>query len=254
MEEKLSQKSTKFVEDLKLYLFSSGKKDAEIDDIIHELEDHLYEAESKGKSIEQIIGSSPKNYMQSISEEMRTDYKGWAKYIPLLIVGPMSYTVFRDLISGTLSYGILTIIGSIIFSFLFFAGVMAAFRYTASRQVSKKKEFFLLLLPSMLSFFLISAILLIDLLYPSPVIQFGIIGSSMIGILFLGLIIFFSVWAKTAILPVTMLALYLPELALSQTSMRELTRVIISMSTTYMIIGAYLFVILRREKVNEGSN
>jgi len=164
MEEKLSQKSTKFVEDLKLYLFSSGKKDAEIDDIIHELEDHLYEAESKGKSIEQIIGSSPKNYMQSISEEMRTDYKGWAKYIPLLIVGPMSYTVFRDLISGTLSYGILTIIGSIIFSFLFFAGVMAAFRYTASRQVSKKKEFFLLLLPSMLSFFLISAILLIDLL------------------------------------------------------------------------------------------
>ena len=250
MEEKLSQKSTKFVEDLKLYLFSSGKKDAEIDDIIHELEDHLYEAESKGKSIEQIIGSSPKDYMQSISEEMRTDYKGWAKYIPLLIVGPMSYTVFRDLISGTLSYGILTIIGSIIFSFLFFAGVMAAFRYTASRQVSKKKEFFLLLLPSMLSFFLISAILLlIDLFYPSPVIQFGIIGSSLIGILFLGLIIFFSVWAKTAILPVTMLALYLPELALSQTSLSEVTQMVTSMVITYMIIGSYLLFILKREKM-----
>jgi len=57
-----------------VYLFSSRKKDAEIDDIIHELEDHLYEAERKDKSIEHIIGSSPKEYMQSISKEMKTVY------------------------------------------------------------------------------------------------------------------------------------------------------------------------------------
>ncbi len=75
MEEKLSMKSTKFLEDLKIYLFSSGKKNEEIDDIIRDLADHLYEAESNGKSIEQIIGSSPKEYMQSLSAEMKTDYK-----------------------------------------------------------------------------------------------------------------------------------------------------------------------------------
>ena len=40
MEEKLSAKSTRFVEDLRVYLFSSGKKDVEIEDIIHELKDH----------------------------------------------------------------------------------------------------------------------------------------------------------------------------------------------------------------------
>ena len=249
MVEKLSAKSTKFVEDLRLYLFSSGKKDVEIEDIIHELKDHLYEAELKGKSIEKIIGSSPKDYMLSLSDEMKTDYKGWAKYIPLLIVGPMSYLVFKDLLSGTLSYGILTIIGSIIFSILFFAGVMAALRYTASRQVTRKKEFIIFLLPATLCMLFISGILLIDLLYPSPVIHFGILGSSIIGILFLITIIIFSIWTKTAILPVTLLALYLPELALSKTSMSEMVQMVISMVITYMIIGTYLLIILRREKV-----
>ncbi|PQD97136.1 hypothetical protein CYL18_04485 [Pradoshia eiseniae] len=249
MEEKLSAKSTRFVEDLRVYLFSSGKKNEEIDDIIRELEDHLYEAESKGKSIEKIIGSSPKDYMLSLSDEMKTDYKGWAKYIPLLIVGPMSYLVFKDLLSGTLSYGILTIIGSIIFSILFFAGVMAALRYTASRQVSRKKEFFIFLLPAVLCMLFISGILLIDLLYPSPIIHFGVLGSSLIGILFLITIIIFSIWTKTAILPVTLLALYLPELALSKTSMSEMVQMVISMVITYMIIGTYLLIILRREKV-----
>lgn len=145
----------------------------------------------------------------------------------------------------------LRIIGSIVFSILFFAGVMAAFRYTASRQVTRKKEFLIFLWPTALSPLFISAILVICWLYPSPVIQFGGLESSLIVILS---IIIFSIWVKTTILPVTLLALYLPELALSQTSMREVTRVIISMSTTYMNIGAYLFVILRREKVNEGSN
>lgn len=249
MEEKLSANSTRFVENLRVYLFSSGKKDEEIDDIIHELEDHLYEAELKGKSIEKIIGSSPKEYMQSISKEMNTDYKGWAKYIPLLIVGSFSYTVFKDLLSGPLSYGILTIIGSIIYSLLFFAGVMAALRYTASRQVTRKKEFFIFLLPTVLSTLFIGAILLIDLLYPSPIIEFGVLGSSIIGILLLISISIFSIWTKTAILPVTLLALYLPELALSQTSLNEVTRMIISMITTYIIIGAYLLIILKREKV-----
>lgn len=251
MEEKLSMKSTKFLEDLKIYLFSSGKKNEEIDDIIRDLADHLYEAESNGKSTEQIIGSSPREYMQSISAEMKTDYKDWVRYIPLVIIGGMSYLVFKDLINGPLSYGLLTIIGTMICILLFFAGVMAAFRYTASRQLSKWKEFLVILLPCTLNFLFIGGVLLIDLLYPSPVIHFGTIGSILIGLLFLGFIIFYSVWAKTFILPVTLFALYLPELALSQTSLDEITQIVISMTVTYSIIGVYLLIILKREKGKE---
>ena len=63
-------------------------------EITEELEDHLYEAELSGKSIERIIGASPKEYMMSISTEMKTDYKAWAKYIPLIIIG--SNVIFCD--------------------------------------------------------------------------------------------------------------------------------------------------------------
>ena len=112
----------------------------------------------------------------------------------------------------------------------------------------KVQEFLVILLPCTLNFLFIGGVLLIDLLYPSPVIHFGTIGSILIGLLFLGFIIFFSVWAKTFILPVTLLALYLPELALSQTSLDEITQIVISMTATYSIIGVYLLIILKREK------
>ena len=88
----LSDKSRKFVDDLRLYLFSSGKNDQEIREIAEELEDHLHEAERNGKSIEQIVGASPKEYMVSISSEMNIDYRALAKYIPLIFIG--SYVVF----------------------------------------------------------------------------------------------------------------------------------------------------------------
>lgn len=44
---KLSPESRKFIEDLRLYLFSTGKSDQEIEDIVAELEDHLWEAEKR---------------------------------------------------------------------------------------------------------------------------------------------------------------------------------------------------------------
>lgn len=40
----LSKKSQNFIEDLRIYLFSSGKQWDEIEDVINELEIHLSEA------------------------------------------------------------------------------------------------------------------------------------------------------------------------------------------------------------------
>jgi hypothetical protein len=39
---KLSRESRDFLENLRLYLFSSGKNEKEMEEIIEELEDHLY--------------------------------------------------------------------------------------------------------------------------------------------------------------------------------------------------------------------
>src|SRR5690625_6067575 len=74
---KLSNKSKEFLDNLRIYLFSSGKKSDEIDDIVEELEIHLHEAERNGKPIEKVIGKTPEAYMEMISDEMMIDYRTW---------------------------------------------------------------------------------------------------------------------------------------------------------------------------------
>ena len=236
----LSNKSEKFIEDLKVYLFSSGKNEQEINDITKELEDHLYEAELNGKSIEQIIGASPKEYMESISNELRTDYKAWLKYLPLIVIGTISFSVLGDLLYGTLRYSVLQIVGTVIYCLLFFAGVMFAFRHITKNQVSKRREFIILLLPIMISMIAYLGLLIVDSIYSTPIISFGVLSSAMIGLLFLCFIIGFSIWAKTAILPVCIVAIHLPEFILSYTSLNEVLQLIMSLALTYGLIGAYL--------------
>ena len=82
-----SKKSQEFTENLRLYLFSSGKNPDEIEDIVNQLEDHLFEAEKKGKPIEKIIGKSPKEYMKMVSNEMAIDYQTWFTYICFFVFG-----------------------------------------------------------------------------------------------------------------------------------------------------------------------
>ena len=65
--------------------------------------------------------------MVSISSEMKTDYKAWAKYIPLIFLGAMSFSVIENF-KGTLSYSLLTILGTLLNCCLFLAGVFIAFR------------------------------------------------------------------------------------------------------------------------------
>ncbi len=237
----LSNKSRKFIDDLRIYLFSSGKNDQEIRDITEELEEHLYEAEQNGKSIDQIIGASSKEYMSSISKEMKTDYKAWIKYLPLIMIGAMSFLVFGDLLKGTLSYSLLKISGTLLYSVLFLAGTMVAFRYTARNQVSKTREFLILLLPIFISMVTFVGMLIVDSIYPTPIISFGVFGSIIIGFIFLSFIIGFSIWAKTAIMPVFLISFYLPAFLLSFTSLNEVLQLIVGLALTYLLAGAYLF-------------
>ena len=244
----LSDKSRKFIDDLRLYLFSSGKNDQEIREIAEELEDHLHEAERNGKSIEQIVGASPKEYMVSISSEMKIDYKAWAKYIPLIFFGAMSFSVIEDLLQGTLSYSLLTILGTLLNCCLFLAGVFIAFRFTAKYQMSKIREFLIILIPIFISMFFTGGVLFADSIYSTPVIHFGILGSTIIGLLFLCFVVLFSIWAKTAVLPVFLIALILPTELLSLTSFNEVAQLTLGLILTYFLIGGYLLYIVKKEK------
>lgn len=244
----LSDQSRKFIDDLRLYLFSSGKNDHEINEIAEELEMHLIEAEMHGKSIEKIVGSSPKEYMINISNEMKTDYRQWAKYVPLIVISAMSFLILGDLLQGTLSYSILEIMGTVLFSLMFMGGVFIAFRYVASNQVSRLKEFLIMLLPIMISMIFFVVLIVVDSIYKTPVIDFNWFGSIVIGLIALSFVVLFSIWAKTAVMLVILIALHLPAFILSFTSFGEVPQLIIGMVITYILIGLYLFWELKKLK------
>jgi len=244
----LSDQSRKFIDDLRLYLFSSGKNDHEINEIAEELEMHLIEAEMHGKSIEKIVGSSPKEYMINISNEMKTDYRQWAKYVPLIVISAMSFLILGDLLQGTLSYSILEIMGTVLFSLMFMGGVFIAFRYVASNQVSRLKEFLIMLLPIMISMIFFVVLIVVDSIYKTPVIDFNWFGSIVIGLIALSFVVLFSIWAKTAVMLVILIALHLPAFILSFTSLGEVPQLIIGMVITYILIGLYLFWELKKLK------
>ena len=62
----MSREGEKFIEDLNLYLISTGKSEKEIKEFIEEAEEHLILGEKEGKTIQDIFGSSPEEYAESI--------------------------------------------------------------------------------------------------------------------------------------------------------------------------------------------
>ena len=74
--------------------------------------------------------------------------------------------------------------------------------------MSKVREFLIILIPIFISIFFYGGVLFADSIYSTPIVDFGILGSTIIGILFLCFVVLFSIWTKTAILPVILNSTY----------------------------------------------
>lgn len=134
----LSKKSEQFLVELRMYLISKGKNDAEMMSVIEELEDHLLQAEADGKSIETIVGYSPKAYMKSIGESMPLDFRQLIALIPMTILliaayFTLPYAILREFALSPIIL-VVVVIGAIlgfgIFSFFLFKGMPKVFQST----------------------------------------------------------------------------------------------------------------------------
>lgn len=247
-EGELSEQSKIFIDNLRVYLFSSGKNSDEIKEIIEELENHLSEAEKRGKPIEKIIGKSPKEYMETISNEMVIDYRTWFKYILLIVIGAFSITIISDVFEGALSYSILEIIGHIVISAIFIFSVLKGFKYTSTIKRSFWKEIGILYPIVILPGALFIGLIFLNRAVDTPIIQFGHTASIIIGIITMLFIIGMSLWAKTWILIIVVAVLTLPDYLLSQTSLPYETQLIISSVIMFGGIGIYLWITTILEK------
>jgi len=245
---KLTDKSKAFLENLRLYLFSSGKNSNEIEEIVEELEVHLSEAEKSGKPIEKIIGKSPKEYMEMVSNEMVIDYRTWIKYICLIVFGSFSFTIFPDLLKGNLSYSVLEIVGHIVISVIFIASIFTGFKYISTTNQSIKKQGLILFSIGILPIALFVGLIYLNRAVDTPIIHFGNTGSLIIGIITALFIIGMSLWAKTWTLIIILVLLTLPDYLLSLTPLKYETQLIISSLITYGGIVFYLWISNKLEK------
>ncbi|WP_188454810.1 HAAS domain-containing protein [Virgibacillus oceani] len=247
-EVKLSNKGKAFLENLRVYLFSSGRNSDEIEEIVEELEAHLYDAEKNGKPIEKIIGKSPKEYMEMVSNEMAVDYRSWITYVCLIVFGSFSITIFPDLLKGQLSYSVLEIVGHIVICAIFIASVLIGFKYISTSYHSIKKQGLIVIMITILPIALFIGLIFLNEAVVTPAIDFSGTASMIIGIITALVIIGISIWAKTWILIVIIALLTLPEYLLSLTSLTYEIQLILSPWITFAGIAIYLWISYKREK------
>lgn len=245
---KLSKKSQEFLENLRVYLFSSGKRWDEIEGIVNELEIHLSEAEKNGKPIEKVIGKSPKEYMEMISNEMIIDYRTWFKYICLIIFGALFINILPDLLEGNLSYSVLEIVGYIVITITFIASVFTGFKYISKSNQSIKIQGLILFTIALLPMLLFSGLIFLNRSIDTPIIYLGNTGSLIIAIIAALFIIGMSLWAKTWLLIIVVTMLTLPNYLLNLTSLEYETQLILNSIITFGGIGIYLWIMFKLEK------
>lgn len=241
MKRALSKESQSFLENLRLYLISNGKDDEEINAIVEELEDHLMEAESRGKTVDDIIGRSPKQYMKQLSDEMVTNKREWFKHILMIIVGFTAFSILTDAINGHISYSIMEIIGSIIICLVSIFSIRKAFQYVSTTNfLSIKKEFTLYTIIGLLPIILFIGLTYLDRLVKTPIFYFSDMGTIMIVVLSIGILIGMSLWAKTWVVFIMLALLIIPDFIIDHIDVQPGIKLVLSTLITFGGITIYL--------------
>ncbi|GIN86768.1 membrane protein [Heyndrickxia sporothermodurans] len=245
----ISTESRGFLENLRVYLFSSGKNEKEINEIIEELEDHLYEAEKNGKNIEDIIGKSPKEYMEKVANEISFDLKGLTKYIPIVMLGAFTFIITGKAIRGVLEFSIIDLVGYPLIFLLYLLTTAIVFKYVSSRRLSKIKEQIVLGITGIFPVVLFMALLYLKNSINTNTIEFGMIGNIVAIICGTIIFIWIAVWSKSLATIIIPILLFLPEVFINLTALPDKTKTILNATIPFVLIGIYLFILWNRERI-----
>ncbi|MGV2621875.1 UNVERIFIED_CONTAM: hypothetical protein N8J90_11830 [Halobacillus marinus] len=245
--ENLSKESSRFLENLRLYLITSGKNETETEAIVEELHDHLSEAEKQGKNVKDIIGQSPKAYMEQLSGEMEIDLKAMARYIPLIVFGGMAYYVLGDMIDGKRSYSMIELIGYPAVSVAFLFMVAAGFRALASRSWGKIMEYSVCGALGIIPIAMFIGLIFLDRSVASPSIalnETAVLTATIVPILFF---IGAAVWMKTWLFIAIPAILFLPRLVVPWLSIGEETSLIVESVLIFGGMAVLLFLMNKKD-------
>lgn len=236
----LSAKSESFIENLRLYLVTSGKREEEIDELTEELKDHLIESEKHGKSIEGIIDCTPEQYMDSLKVEMKTDYKGIFKKLPFYFIWIIAYLMMGPAIRNQFELNIVQVVGLPVSAIIGFFIYVFFLQRAGKKQYSKKKFF----LGSMTASFCVISlfiILLVSAAFLEPFYKANATGNWIVVAICTSIFIGSALWTKTWF-PIWMPALLFISDFLSRfTNLTDETVLIISFAS-FILVFVFLII------------
>ncbi len=220
-------------------------------EVTGELEDHLAELESRGKSVESITAGSPAEYMESLGQEMTNDYASWFKYIPIVGLMILAYSVMGHALNGSFEMNIIQVIGLPVIAFVSLIVYWALFRNMAKKEWTGKKSFFaaffaVTLVMLMFLAVALSSMLIIDPLYvASP--KMNIVIAIICALIFVIGAIWLQQWLAIAV-PVL---LFGPQIVFNFTSFNEEWKLfgawIISMVLISIMFIVHLLILRKKE-------
>ncbi len=239
----LSKKSRDFLDDLAVYLMSSGKSEDEVKEVVEELKDHLEEAERAGKGVDEVVGQSPKDYMQHLGSEMTFDVKGFVKIVAMIIPNVFAYIIIANFIQGEMTFSAVQLIGFPLIAVLFLLAASQAFRHMSVRsKESKFKNGATYITLAALPMTLFLGLMILDIFVETPTIVFGPTGQLVLFGLAVVTLLTVSVWTKTWINLIIPILLFGPQYAFAQTSLPLEQQLIFSMLILFVGMGVFLFV------------
>ena len=251
---KLSKRSDEFVKNVRLYLMTSGKNEAEIEEVAGELEDHLAELERRGKNVDSITGGSPAAYMKSLEREMSNDYASWLKFIPILSILVIAYSVMGSALNNRFELDIIQLIGSPIVVILSLIVYWVLFRNVAKKELNGKKN----IVPVFVAVIVVNSLFIAVALISAFLVEPLYIASIGMNKFFVAvcLLVFIggAVFLKSWIVIIIPILLFGPEFVLNFTSLSEEWKLgggsLISMILILVFIGLHALKLKKKEAAN----
>ncbi|HGA0512295.1 DUF1129 domain-containing protein [Bacillus pacificus] len=213
----LSNEARKFLLDMRLFLTAKSVKESDIESFIEDAELHLIEGESDGKSVEEIFGSSPKEYANELVKVMERDRQETWKQIGFTVMNIVSFWIIASILivnNGLLQMSLIQCVGYSLSLILVVIGPNFLLRKMTFVTSFTKTWFSMWFLVMIAPMFLMGVITVLDVVYPTKLFIFTQMQSYILAggifIITVAINIYFDGWFKNLylIIPLSIMLLF----------------------------------------------
>ncbi|HFJ9438447.1 NADH-quinone oxidoreductase subunit E [Bacillus thuringiensis serovar roskildiensis] len=213
----LSNEARKFLLDMRLFLTAKGVKESDIENFLEDAELHLIEGESDGKSVEDVFGSSPKEYANELVKVMEKDRQETWKQISFTVMNIVSFWIIASILivnNGLLQMSLIQCVGYSLSLILVVIGPNFLLRKMTFVTSFTKTWFSMWFLVMVAPMFVMGAVTILDVIYPTKTFTFtqtqSYILAGAIFMITVAINIYFEGWFKNLylIIPLSIMLLF----------------------------------------------